>query len=171
MYVMALAIVFSTPVQAGEEIGWRGFALPRLAERVGLGGASLILGVVWAAWHLPFFYMAGTDNYGQSFPAFVLAVTGLSATLAWLYLRTGGSLFATMLLHAASNNTAGIVPTPSSAAAASNPFAIDTPLVGWLTAALLGLGGAWFLLRMRGANLAAVLAPSAASQTAAARLP
>src|SRR2546425_4309031 len=50
VYIMAIAIVFSTPVQAGEEIGWRGYALPRLSTRVGLPIASIVVGIVWACW-------------------------------------------------------------------------------------------------------------------------
>ena len=56
VYLMAIAIVFSTPVQAGEEIGWRGYALPSLSAPFGLSTASIALGVVWACWHLPFFF-------------------------------------------------------------------------------------------------------------------
>jgi membrane protease YdiL (CAAX protease family) len=70
--------------QVGEELGWRGYALPRLARRFGLGGASLVLGVLWAGWHLPLFYMLGGDTVGQSFPLFVCQVTALSVAIAWL---------------------------------------------------------------------------------------
>ena len=51
----AAAVIFLAPLQAGEELGWRGFALPRLSDRLGLPVASIIIGIIWAAWHLPFF--------------------------------------------------------------------------------------------------------------------
>ena len=74
-YLMVAAIAVSTWVQAGEEIGWRGYALPRLSARVGLAPASVILGVVWASWHLPLFFFPGSDTQGQSFPLYVVQVT------------------------------------------------------------------------------------------------
>ena len=110
-YLMVGGIMISTPVQAGEEIGWRGYALPRLTARIGLGPASILLGIVWALWHLPLFFIPGTGTAGQSFPAYLTTVTGLSVAMAWLYWRTDGSLFMTMLMHAAFNNTKDVVPT------------------------------------------------------------
>jgi len=145
-YVMALATLVSTPVQAGEEIGWRGFALPRLASRVGLAGASVILGIIWACWHLPLFFIPG-GNVGESFPTYVLGVTAISVAMAWLYWRTNGSLLLTMLMHAAINNTASIVHAP-----AAVPFALRPSLIGGLTGALLWVPAAYFLLRMRAAG-------------------
>jgi membrane protease YdiL (CAAX protease family) len=47
-----------------------------------------VLGVIWALWHLPLFYLRGADTYGQSFPVYVLQVTALSIAIAWLYWRT-----------------------------------------------------------------------------------
>jgi len=146
LYLIPFAIAVSTVVQAGEEIGWRGYALPRLAARLGLARASLVLGVVWAFWHLPLFYIAGTDTTGQSFPFYLLQVTALSVAIAWLYGHTGGSLPLVMLMHAAINNTAGIV--PSAVPDATQPLALSASLVGWLTLALLWMGAGYFLLRM-----------------------
>jgi membrane protease YdiL (CAAX protease family) len=149
-YIMVIAMVFSTPVQAGEEIGWRGYALPRLADRVGLGWASVILGVVWAAWHLPLFFIPEAETFGQSFVVYLMVVTALSVAMAWLFWRTG-SLLLTMLMHAAINNTKDIVPTP--AVAPGSPFGLQASLLGWLVPLLLWVGAIRFLFLMRGARL------------------
>ncbi len=148
-YLMLAATIGSTLVggQAGEEIGWRGYALPRLAARFGLGGGSVLLGVVWASWHLPFFFIPGADTFGQSFPLYLLQVTALSVAMAWLYANTRGSLLPVMLMHAAVNNTKDIV--PSAEPNATNPWALSHSLVAWLTVALLSLCAGYFLLRMR----------------------
>jgi hypothetical protein len=148
-YLMLVATLGSTLMggQAGEEVGWRGYALPRLAERLGLGAASVLLGVVWALWHLPLFYFPGGDTYGQSFPFYLLQVTALSVTMAWLYANTRGSLLPVMLLHAAVNNTKDIV--PSAEPGATNPVSLSHSPVAWLTVTLLWVGAGYCLLRMR----------------------
>lgn len=145
-YLIAIATVASTPGQAGEEVGWRGFALPRLAERLGLARASVVLGVLWAAWHLPLFFLPGVDKYGQSFPLFLLEVTALSVAIAWLYAHTGGSLLLTMLMHSAVNQSVGIV--PSVVPGATRVFALSPSTSAWLTVALLWATAAFFLARM-----------------------
>jgi uncharacterized protein len=156
-YVMAGAIAFSTWVQAGEEIGWRGYALPRLADRLGLATGSVLLGIVWASWHLPLFFIPAADTLGQSFPLYLLQVTALSVAMGWLYWRTGGSLLLVMLLHAAVNNTKDIV--PSAVPGATNPLALSTSLVAWLTVALLWICAAYFLVRMGKTKLQAIESP------------
>jgi membrane protease YdiL (CAAX protease family) len=151
LYLMAIAIPFSTPAQAGEEIGWRGYALPRLSVRLGLSGASMALGVIWAGWHLPFFFISGTDKSAQSFPLYLLSVTALSVAMAWLYWRTNGSLLLTMLMHAAANNTKDIV--PSAVTTATNAFSLSSSRVAWVSVAILWICAAYFLIRMRGVKL------------------
>jgi membrane protease YdiL (CAAX protease family) len=151
VYLMAIAIVFSTPIQAGEEIGWRGYALPRLSTRVGLPVASILVGIVWACWHLPFFLISGTDKSGQSFPVYLLSVTAVSIAMAWVYWRTNGSLLLTMLMHAAINNTKDIV--PSAISAATSAFSFRSSLTAWVTVVMLWICAAYFLVRMRGAKL------------------
>ena len=134
-------------MQAGEEVGWRGYALPRLSARYGLAPAGIILGIIWAAWHLPLFFFPNSDTLGQSFPLYVLQVTAVSVAMAWLYWRTGGSLLLVMLFHAAVNNLKDIV--PSAAPDATNAFTLHASLVGWLTVTFLWIGALYFLIQMR----------------------
>jgi membrane protease YdiL (CAAX protease family) len=135
LYMIPLAILVSTPFQSGEEIGWRGYALPRMARRLGLGGASLLLGVIWGVWHLPQFFILDTDTYQQSFILFVLQVTAVSVAMAWLYAHTKGSLLLTMIMHAAINNSKDIV--PSAVPGGTGMFGLKSSLVAWLTVAVL----------------------------------
>jgi membrane protease YdiL (CAAX protease family) len=144
--LMLLATFISTPVQSGEELGWRGYALPRLAECVGYARGALLLGVVWACWHLPQFYWAAADTYKQSFPVWALQVVAISVAMAWLYLRTNGSLLLTMLMHAAINNTKDIV--PSASRNVSNTFSLHVSTVMCLTVVLMWITSAYFLVRM-----------------------
>jgi membrane protease YdiL (CAAX protease family) len=148
-YVIVVATVLSTAIggQAGEEIGWRGYALPRLANRVGFPLASVILGLIWACWHLPLFFVPGADKYGQSFVVYAVQVTALSVAIAWLYLRTGGSLLLTMLMHSAINQSKNIV--PSAVPGAMHVLTAQASVVGWITAVMLWACAAYFLYRMR----------------------
>ena len=130
----------------GEEIGWRGFALPRLAAHFGRARASVILGLVWAAWHLPVFFIPGMDQSGQSLPIYVAQVSALSAAMAWLYWHTGGSLLLAVLMHTAINQTKDIV--PSAVSGASNPWGLSPSPVAWLTVVLLWVAAGYFLARM-----------------------
>jgi membrane protease YdiL (CAAX protease family) len=149
--LMAAAMIFSTPFQAGEELGWRGFALPRLSNHLGLSLASLILGMIWAAWHLPFFFLAGADKFGQSFPMYLLSVVALSIVMAWLYWRTRGSLLLVMLMHSAVNNTTNIV--PSTLPLARNVWSIHASPIAWISTAILCTFAIYFFIHMRGAKI------------------
>jgi hypothetical protein len=71
----------------------------------------------------------------------------LSVAMAWLYANTNGSLFLSMLMHSAVNQTVGIV--PSASLKAGNPLALSTSLAGWLSAACMWIAAAYFLWRMR----------------------
>ena len=96
MVILAVLVV-------GEEIGWRGFALPHLQARHGGLAASLILGSVWACWHLANGTIPGLEAYWSAFPAFFLFVLGQTTFFTWLWNRSGGSLLLMWFLHAMVN--------------------------------------------------------------------
>ena len=95
----------------GEEVGWRGFALPRLQMRYSPLVASLLLSVVWGLWHVPL-HLQGVYHgiFPDGLPGILLRiVTTVPTTIlfTWLYNRTQGNLWLVVLLHTAVNNTTG----------------------------------------------------------------
>src|SRR4051812_48032677 len=83
----------------GEEPGWRGFALPRLQSLHGPLVGSLILGPLWALWHLPLFFTPWNTLSTFNVVVFVLATTCLSIIYTWAFNNTKGSLLIAILLH------------------------------------------------------------------------
>ena len=90
----------------GEEMGWRGYVLPRLQAKTNALVASLIVGAIWSVWHLPKFFGTGSSS-GRSFLWFTLFHLAASILYTWLYNNSRGSLLLVTLYHAA-NNTAGM---------------------------------------------------------------
>lgn len=94
-----------------EEIGWTGFAYPRMSARFGPLGGALVLGVLWGIWHFPVVDSLGAASpHGaylpEFFASFVAAMVAMRVLIAWLYTNTG-SVLAAQLLHACS--TASLV--------------------------------------------------------------
>ena len=83
----------------GEEFGWRGLALPLLQRRFSPFWASLILGVVWATWHAPAFFMSGTPQSGWSIGPFFLGLISITVILTPLFNASRGSLLIPILYH------------------------------------------------------------------------
>ncbi len=98
-----------------EEIGWRGFALPRLQVHFGSLGASLLLGAIHAIWHFPLFLIPNTLQNGESFLRFMMIVIAWSIIMSLLYNRSGGSALTAILFHAALNLWAAAVDMPEAA--------------------------------------------------------
>lgn len=92
-----------------EEIGWRGFALPRLQERYPDLKIAFIMGILWSLWHLPLLLnpsspMADLPWYGE-----IIFSLSLTVIYTWLYLNTGRSLFFVSVFHAMSNTVAFVL--------------------------------------------------------------
>ena len=92
-----------------EELGWRGYALPRLLKRFNPFTASLILGAIWGVWHLPSFFLGGMVQASLSLPFFLLNALLLSIFVTWVFQHTGGSVLITVLIHYTVNICASII--------------------------------------------------------------
>jgi CAAX protease family protein len=91
-----------------EEIGWRGFALSRIEAKWGPLAGTVILGLLWAAWHYPQYLMPdwAAQNGGfrsTSVAVFTLGVLPLTVLLSWVFNNTRGSLLLAILVHASIN--------------------------------------------------------------------
>jgi len=121
-----------------EELGWRGFALPRLQSDYGPVRASLAVGVGWACWHLPLF-LTSWRRSNLPFVAYLPMVVGMAFFFTWLY-NASGSVLVVMVLHGAQNAANGLLPIPGSEVLAA-PFPLPVvvgQVVGvWIPVALL----------------------------------
>jgi len=103
-----LVLIFGGPL--GEEFGWRGYALPRLSERVGWRWAGLIVGGVWALWHIPLLLMVGTAQADLPMGLFIASTLALSVVMARLSVNTGFSVLPAILLHSVINWCSMLLP-------------------------------------------------------------
>jgi hypothetical protein len=105
LYLSLLPALVVDPGPLGEELGWRGFALPRMLERWSPLRASLILGLIWGLWHLPAFFIFGLAQNRMALPVFLLATISVSVIDTWIFLRTNGNLLLPILVHLMTNTT------------------------------------------------------------------
>jgi uncharacterized protein len=138
----------------GEETGWRGFALPRMLDRYGPVVASVLLGLLWAVWHVPLFFTEGLALYGDSPLLLLLELPAVAIVYTWIFQRTSGSVLLAILLHASMNVA---VLTASMAGATVRVTALVV-LAKWLLAAVVIIS--W--QRGRAAPPAAPLGPQPA---------
>ncbi|WP_146127315.1 CPBP family intramembrane glutamic endopeptidase [Clostridium vincentii] len=92
-------IIFATM----EEVGWRGYALPKLEKSYSQIASSVILGVIWGMWHLPKLIAEGTKDL-KSITIFMLTVVLFSIYISWIYSNTNGNILMAILSHAAINS-------------------------------------------------------------------
>jgi hypothetical protein len=105
----AYVLLLGGPVQ--EEFGWRGYLLDPMQERFTALGGGVAVGLVWALWHLPLFYVPSeTIYYRNPFLGFAVSITLLSVLMTWVYNNTGGSLLPALLFHASFNWSQGMFP-------------------------------------------------------------
>jgi len=140
--VLFAAAPFLLLVNTGEEIGWRGFALPRLLSRFNSLTASLILGVMWSLIHLPIY-----SQVLFSFLPFLFLLVALSIIMTWIFNHTG-SVPLMVVMHASLDTTVNFVSPPNETVSAAGVFAL-TALVMWLIALVIILRSGRDLGRIR----------------------
>ncbi len=108
--LLLILSLFTGPL--GEEPGWRGFALPRMQARLGAVRGAWLLGILWAAWHIPLFFLPewrGATPIPVFASAFFAWVVPFAIVMAWVSNRTRGNLAAMILMHDALNSVVGLV--------------------------------------------------------------
>ena len=99
--LIPLFLVLALTDGLGEELGWRGFALPRLLWRRGPVAASLLLGVVWAVWHAPLYWTSGAVLEGTPVWLLLVQLPACAVVFTWVFVHTGGSVLPAVALHGA----------------------------------------------------------------------
>jgi uncharacterized protein len=94
-----LGVVFGIPAGCLEEIGWTGFAFPRMQARLGTLQAGVLLGLLWSVWHLPVIdFLGAASPHGTYLPLFFLsfatAMTAMRVLIGWAYQNTQSVLLA-----------------------------------------------------------------------------
>ena len=143
------AVYFLIFVTLGEEVGWRGYALPALQVRYSALLASLILGVLWGLWHLPVFFNPDTSYSNLPLLLFLVFIVPVAVLMTWLFNSTGGSVLMAMLFHAVLNTADELwkvlpeysvePPTAAEAAAAGAHYYLMVAIVLWVAAIVLVL--------------------------------
>ncbi len=121
-------MLFGIPAGLLEEIGWTGYAFPKMQSRYGFSRAAILLGMLWGAWHLPVigYLGAAAPHNGhrlQFFLAFAFAMSAMRILIAWLYVNTSSVLLA-QLMHVTSTGALVIFSPPVSAAQESLWYAL-----------------------------------------------
>jgi membrane protease YdiL (CAAX protease family) len=133
-----LALVY-VAIGLVEELGWRGYAQPALQRRCGALAASLLVGALWALWHLPQWWIPETGQAAKwPFAVFAAGTIAQSAALGWLYNRTRGSVLLVALAHAGIN----LAPEPWAAAWQTLPAGTRGPYPAIIVAAVWVTGTA-----------------------------
>jgi membrane protease YdiL (CAAX protease family) len=124
----------------GEELGWRGFLLPRLQQRFNALTSSLLVGVIWAIWHLPLWLLPGYGWDAIPFWAFGSCAVSTSVLYTWVLNSTKGSLLLASIIHLMTNYGMSVV-----------------GILGWLPSP----GDSWMIASILFALYAAIIVLSA----------
>jgi CAAX protease family protein len=147
--LVIVAVYMVIFVALGEEVGWRGYALPALQARYGALVSSVILGTLWALWHLPVFFNPDTHYSNLPFVIQLAFQIPVAILFTWVFNSTAGSVLIAILLHAVLNASGRLwstlpeysVEPPSAAEAAAQTVHINIvmTIVMWVAAVVVAL--------------------------------
>jgi hypothetical protein len=109
-FPQAYLFLFFLGGAVGEEFGWS-YLSDKLDERLPIGWATLLLGVIWSCWHIPLFFIVypGLSQHFTPFYIFLISTTSLRFLLSWTYHRSGRNILSNIIFHNASNLGISIV--------------------------------------------------------------
>jgi membrane protease YdiL (CAAX protease family) len=170
--IIAVGVAMSCLMTLGEELGWRGLLVPQLVEVVGVTGASLVVGLIWSAWHYPLMLFV-LPRFRPEPPlwyatlCFTLTVTGISFIFTWLRLRSA-SVWPAVVLHAAFNGAQELF-EGMTRNTGPTPYLTSELGAGFTLVVLILLAVGWRRWTARG-DLPALPAPAEAAAIASERL-
>jgi len=112
----------------GEEIGWRGYLLPKLLKTKHWITSSLIIGLIWALWHLPLFYIQGRTQVSIPLLWYFIDLMASTIFFTWIFINTRGSVLIATLFHTSINTSTVLLPILPIAAGNSGPFVLGVCL-------------------------------------------
>ena len=148
--LLIFVVYMMIAVALGEEVGWRGYALPALQARYSALLASLILGVMWGLWHLPVFFNPDTFYSNLPFALWLAYIVPFAILITWVFNSAGGSVLMAMFFHAVMNACSVLwtqtipeysvkPPSAAEAVAATVHFNLMTAIALWVAAVVVVL--------------------------------
>lgn len=139
--MLALSVYMFIQVGIGEEIGWRGYALPKLQASYSALVSSVILGVIWTLWHLPLFFIPTSSYINTPFWVFLIFLLPVSILISWVFNSTGGSVLMIMILHSVLNASTSLwrtIPEGATTVSNTNVYLIQAALL-WVVVIIVML--------------------------------
>jgi membrane protease YdiL (CAAX protease family) len=138
-----IGLAFGIPAGIFEEIGWTGFAFPKLSAKLPPLRAAILLGLLWGCWHIPVINFLGTAvPHGAYWPhfflAFTAAMTAMRVLISWLYAHTH-SIPLAQLMHACSTGSLVVFSPPAVNASQEAFWYASYAVALWLLVAVLTL--------------------------------
>jgi uncharacterized protein len=156
--LVLMGIAVGLGVGIFEELGWTGFAIPRMRLRHGVLGTGLIVGVLWGAWHFLMNFWASGVTSGELplvifAPTWLLGIlvgqlTAFRVLMVWVYDRTNGSLFVAMLMHVSLAASTVILMPPVPGVVSVILSFVPTAAM-WVVVGAVAVANGWHLTRQR----------------------